>query len=139
MSTEVVYWDASAVLSALMEDGSSRTAHACAGSSGVHLVSSLTLAEVHAVISRLRRENLLPDLLARAALESLETGPWRRLRLVPEEDDIRQLAARHALRGADLWHLAAVKTLAGELPEVRLLTFDHRLAAAVAAEGLSSP
>jgi hypothetical protein len=43
---------------------------------------------------------------------------------------------RHTLRGADLWHLAQVRTLLGELPGLKMLTFDRRLRVAAASEGL---
>ena len=48
----------------------------------------------------------------------------------------REFAKRHPLRGADLWHLAAVARLASELPEVRLFTEDGLLKEAARAEGL---
>jgi len=136
-SPPVIYWDASAVLSALFQDERSSDAHAYAGRESVHLMSTLGFAEILAVVSRLRRERQLADLLLDAALESLDAGPWRILRLAPLEAEIRGLTHRSALRGADLWHLAAVRTLAHDLPEVRMLTFDRRLHAAACAEGVS--
>lgn len=135
----VVYWDASAVLPVLFADRMTPKAREWAGEDGVHLLSTLALAETVAVIYRLRRERLIGDVLAGAALESLESGPWRSLRLAPHVSDIRGLAGRRSLRGADLWHLAATRTLARELPEVRILTFDRRLQAAADQEGLALP
>jgi hypothetical protein len=46
------------------------------------------------------------------------------------------LSSRYPLRGADLWHLAAAKSLQEELPELRLLTFDQRLMEAAQGEGI---
>ncbi|MGH2424940.1 MAG: hypothetical protein ACRDF1_01465 [bacterium] len=40
-----------------------------------------------------------------------------------------------SLRGADLWHLCTAKSLQSELPELRILTFDARLATAARGEG----
>jgi predicted nucleic acid-binding protein len=47
------------------------------------------------------------------------------------------LASNWSLRGADLWHLAAAKTLQCELPELLLLTFDQRLYHAAAGENIA--
>jgi prevent-host-death family protein len=51
-------------------------------------------------------------------------------------DAIDSLAVRHSLRGADLWHLAQAHTLLGDLPGLRMLTFDRRLRSATESEGL---
>lgn len=136
MALPVVYWDASAVLSALFEDAHSAEALARSREPGVQLLSSLSWAEVHAVVARLRRERVLADLLIDAALDHLARGPWRRARVTPEWGVVGELAGRHALRGADLWHLAAAVTLRDALPEIRVLSFDERLGAAAREEGL---
>jgi hypothetical protein len=44
------------------------------------------------------------------------------------------LAALWPLRGADLWHLATADTLRRELPDLKVITFDSRLA--VASQGI---
>lgn len=132
----VIYWDASAVLSALFKDKHSDEAINWSRREGIHLLSSLACAEVYAVISRIRREGLLPGVLINAACESLGEGPWRRLNLIPDWDKIKSLSQKWPLRGANLWHLAAAKTLQKRLPELRLLTFDNRLSVAAMGEGL---
>jgi len=132
----VVYWDASAVLSALFRDEYSEEALNWAQREGVHLISSLSYAEVCAVVSRIRREGLVAEVLINAAYQSLEEGPWRYLYLMPDRDKFKSLSQKWPLRGADLWHLAAAKTLQKRVPEVYLLTFDSRLAAAALGEGL---
>jgi predicted nucleic acid-binding protein len=132
----VVYWDASAVLSALFKDKHSEEAINWSHREGVHLISSLSCAEVYAVISRIRREGLLADVLINAAYESLEEGPWRRLYLMPDWDGFKALSQKWPLRGADLWHLTTAKTLQKRIPESYLLTFDNRLMAAAMGEGL---
>ena len=132
----VVYWDASALLSALFKDRHSEEAINWSRREGVHLISSLSCAEVYAVISRIRREGLLADVLINAAYESLEEGPWRRLYLMPDWDDFKSLSQKWPLRGAGLWHLVTAKTLQKRIPESYLLTFDNRLMVAAVGEGL---
>ncbi len=89
------------------------------------------------MLDRIRRERLLTDLLIDAALEALETGPWRNLKMSPGAAETKELAQKWPLRGADLWHLAAAKTLQQHLPELSLLTFDQRLYAAASGENLA--
>jgi predicted nucleic acid-binding protein len=136
-ASPVIYWDASAILSVFIRDAHSARATAAARRRATHLVSTLANAEVSAVISRLEREGQLPAVLADASREQLRDGPWRRLLLQPDWASIDDLASRWPLRGADLWHLATAVTLSRELPEVRVLTFDGRLAAASAGVGLA--
>ena len=88
------------------------------------------------MLHRLSVEGHFTKVLLDSALESLAAGPWRLVQRGPDRDAIDSLAARHALRGADLWHLAQVRTLIGELPGLRLLTFDRRLRDAATSEGL---
>ncbi|MBV8724132.1 MAG: type II toxin-antitoxin system VapC family toxin [Candidatus Eremiobacteraeota bacterium] len=130
----VIYWDTSAVLSVLFEDEHSAVALRRIRRTDVHLLSTLAWAETHAVLARLKRErrsSLFP-----AAQDVLTTGPWRRLNTVPDFDLVESLSLAWPLRGADLWHLAAAKTLQSELPELTLLSFDRRLADAAKGEGL---
>lgn len=133
----VIYWDSSAVLSTLLQDNYSELALRCARSDAVHLLSSLALAEVYAVLGRIKRERLLAEILVEASLEALESGPWRRLTIGPDAGEVRKLALKWPLRGADLWHLAAAKTLQRELPELLVLTFNQRLYQASAGENIA--
>lgn len=133
----VVYWDSSAILSALFRDRHSEEAVARARRPGVHLLSTLAWAEVHAVIARMGRERVLADALLSAARQLLDEGSWRRVNASPDWLLVRDLATRRALRGSDLWHLAAAKTLQVELPELTLLSFDARLASAARETGLA--
>jgi len=48
------------------------------------------------------------------------------------------VSIKYSLRGADLWHIAAAKTLQRELPEVKVLTFDKRIAVAAKKEHCST-
>ncbi len=126
----VIYWDSSALLSYLFKDSYSEIATAKARQKGVHLVTTLTIAEVYTVISRIKREQLLPELMIDSLFDMLEYGPWSRLNIVPDTMSMRELARRWPLRGAGLWHLAAAKTLQKEFPELTILTFDRELARA---------
>ena len=138
-SVQIVYWDSSAVLSALFTDSNSQAAQKWSGAEGVHFVSTLTFAEVSAVINRMYRERLITKTLTRAAFEVLDNGPWRRVSTWPEWKIIRSLSAKFPLRGADLWHLATAKSMHGEFPELCLLSFDKRLIKAAESEGLCNP
>jgi len=132
----VLYWDSSAVLSALFQDQHSEEAVRWSRLTGVHLLSTLAWAEVYAVIARADREHALAEILLKAARETVQRGPWRRVNVSPEWRLMRDLSSRWPLRGADLWHLAVAKTLQAELPELTLLSFDARLRAAAQGEGL---
>ncbi len=132
----VVYWDSSAVLSALLTDDHSGEAKSRSDKVGLHFLSTLAYAEVSAVIARLQRERLLTDTLAKSAFEVLDNGPWRLVYAWPERNIIRSLSSKWPLRGADLWHLATAKTLHLEFPELLLLSFDNRLNQAARGEAL---
>jgi predicted nucleic acid-binding protein len=130
-----LYWDSSAILSVLFSDEHSERARVQALRDGVHLLSSLAWAEVMAVICRLERERAVAPALAETAREALAGGPWRRITSSPDWQALREFAARWPLRGADLWHLALADYLRTELPELVLLTYDRRLAAAARETG----
>ena len=134
-SPGVVYWDASAIVSALFHDRFSDEASAAAHAPGTHLVSSLGWAEVHAVIARIEREQALSSVLIAAAREAIERGPWVSVSVDPDRLQMAAVARAWPLRGAGLWHLAAAKALQADLPELRVLSFDARLAEAARGEG----
>jgi hypothetical protein len=125
-------------MSALFRDRNSDQATAAAHEPGSHLISSLGWAESHAVIARIERERALASVLVAAAREALESGPWARVNVDPDWQQIGSLERSWPLRGADLWHLAAAKALQSELPELRLLSFDTRLSAAAHGRGPGS-
>ena len=123
----------------LFTDTHSKTAKKWSTAEGVHFISTLTFAEVTAVISRMQRERIVTDTLSQAAFEVLDNGPWRRISSLPDWKMIRSLSAKWPLRGADLWHLAAAKSLLREFPELFLLSFDNRLKSAAEGEALGGP
>lgn len=134
--SSVIYWDASAILSALFTDSHSSWAQDWSLRPSQHLVTSLGWAEVHAVAGRLVRQELLTRDAVDTARTRLRDGPWRAVHVAPSWDALEGLAGKWSLRGADLWHLAAATGLAAELPELVLLTFDRRLLDAANGEGI---
>ena len=132
----VIYWDTSAIISVLFKDTHSQEAWSCSRQEGIHLLSSLAIAETYAVINRIDRERILPEILINAALEAFEQGPWHSINMNPDNKQIKILGRKWPLRGADLWHLAMTCTLRESLPEIRILTFDQRLLIAARGEEL---
>ncbi len=83
-----VYWDSSSILSVLFKDTHSKEALTWFRKNGIHLISTLGYTEVCAVISRIKREKLLADILIDVAFKALKTGPWRYLNIWPEWDKL---------------------------------------------------
>jgi predicted nucleic acid-binding protein len=133
----LTYWDASAAIEALIPAQRSRIAAAEAKSDGINLLSSLAWAEVQSVIARLERQRSITPTLANAARNELQTRRWHWTHVVPVRIVVVELASRWQLRGADLWHLAAAKTLRADRPELTLFTLDRRLGVAARGEGLA--
>ena len=136
-SAQVIYWDASAILSALVEDDHTIVAQDWLKKRGPHVVSSLSYAEVLAVFERLRRSGVVFAKRVDRCLEGLERGPWQRLELQPDWEDIRSLSSKWSLRGADLWHLSTAVGLRRETGQLILLSFDKRLGLAAKEAGLA--
>lgn len=132
----VWYWDASAILSALVEDSHTGDARRRLASASPHLVSSLAHAEVMAVLARMEREGRAGADEISLARRAFASGPWGRLGGGPQAETTAVLSRRYPLRGADLWHLAMAVSLRSDLPELRMQTYDARLAAGAQQEGL---
>ena len=132
-----IYWDASAVLSALVKDSHSETALKSARKEGLHLLSTLAYAEVLSVLDRMERERILTGVLVQSALQGLEEGPWRFLNACPSLEQMNALRGKYPLRGADFWHLALAITLKRDIPELVVLTFDQKLREGAEKEGLA--
>lgn len=79
----------------------------------------------------------MADTLIETASDTLETGPWRNLKMGPSNAILKKIASKWPLRGADLWHLAAAKTLKPELPELLILTFEQKLYSAASGEAIA--
>lgn len=136
---QAFYWDSSALLSVLVEDAHTRTAREISKRPGLHLVSSLAYAEASAVLHRLVRQDILTNREAARLLDGLEHGPWRHSPASPARHVLRSLNGRHPLRGADLWHLALLLTLARDHHPFALVSYDRRLIDAALAEGTALP
>jgi predicted nucleic acid-binding protein len=135
---EAMYWDASAVLSLLFPDTYSSAARTCAARDAEHIVSSLTLAEIYAALERARRSHFYSEAIIVESKRRLEHGRWRYVLVSPRRAILQELASKCALKGAGLWHLALVKMLNAERPELRLLSFDASLVEAARGEGFSA-
>ncbi len=131
-----LYWDSSAIVLALTPGPDHEVAQRLAMRPGTHVMSSLALAEVLAAIHRLRRDG--DTSTAAVALDEVQRPPWKRIQESPDSGVLQEMAAKWALRGADLWHLALARTLQHEQPALRLLSFDRRLAEAATGEGLAA-
>lgn len=132
----VLYWDASAILSVLAQDSNTEDARRRLTAGTQHLVSSLGHAEVVAVLARMEREGRARTDEITLARKAFGSGPWRRLAGIPQTETIEALSRHYSLRGADLWHLAMAVSLRPDLPELRLVTYDARLAEGARGEGL---
>lgn len=133
---EVIYWDASAILSVIFKDEHSDIARKLAEREAVHFISTLAYSEVCAVISRLKREKILVEILIEAGFDVLDRGPWRQITINPSWQLTKNLSEKWPLKGNDLWHLTAAKNLQEEFPELVLLTFDLKLKQAARGESL---
>jgi predicted nucleic acid-binding protein len=133
-----VYWDPTCVLSALFKDSNSEKALSMSKKDGVHFFSTLCYTQVCSVLTRIKKENKLKEVLIDVAFDTLKTGPWRRLNIWPEWSILITLSEKWPLKGSSLWHLASAKTLQKQLPELTLFTFDEELKNAAEAEGLLS-
>jgi len=133
-----VYWDPTCVLAALFKDSNSEKALSMSREEGAHFFSSLCYAEVCSVLTRIREEKKLKEVLIDVAFDTLKAGPWRRLNIWPEWSTLIALSEKWPLTGSNLWHLASAKTLQKQLPELTLFTFDEELKNAAEAEGLLS-
>lgn len=133
-----VYWDPSCILSALFKDSNSEKSLNMSKKEGVHFFSTLCYAEVCSVLTRIRNEKRLKEVLIDVAFDTLKTGPWRRLNIWPEWTTLIALSEKWTLKGSNLWHLASAKTLQKQLPELTLFTFDEELKKAAQEEDLLS-
>ena len=134
-----IYWDTSAILSALLKDSHSEVALKWIRKEGLHLLSTLAYAEVISVLDRMEKERILTGVLAQSALQALLEGPWRFLNLSPAREYMDFLRGKYLLRGADFWHLALAMTLKEDIPELMVLTFDKKLREGTEKEGFAYP
>ena len=133
------FWDASAIVSLLMTEATTRAVQTLAVKDGGMLVWWATEVDCASAIARLERDGALDEGAVREAfqrLTQLATG-WHE---VDPSDSIRETAVRflrvHPLRAADALQLAAAFIAAERRPSsLEVVTLDDRLAAAARKEG----
>ena len=99
----------------------------------------ISYAEARAAFARLQREGSVTRTTLRSMVRDLDRD-WGTYNVVEVAEPVVRhagaLAERHALRGYDAVHLAAALTLRRVSREIEFATFDERLEAAAAREGL---
>lgn len=134
-SRKIIYWDASALLSAFINDEHSFNARRHLRDNDIHVVSSLAGVEFHAVLSRIARHSAGTADEVQKARAIFQARPWFWSEMQPDLKSIWRLSEKHPLKGADLWHLAACLSLRTRMPDLLLLTYDKALRAAAEREG----
>lgn len=131
-----VFLDASAALRDLLSEGGYEEVRSARRRART-AASSLLLPECMSGIRRMDAEGRIPRGRS-AALISYLVADWNRIDRIDVSVDIAEQAAelvtRHRLRGADACVLASALSIG---PNVALATFDARMRAAAASEGLS--
>lgn len=136
----MIYWDTSALVPLLVQEGATPDAIALLAGDQDVLAWWGTPSEIASAIARREREGALSAHVAdgmRLRLETL-TAAW--IEVAPGEEvrgHARRLLLRHPLRAADALQLgAALTAVRGEpTPDVPFACFDRRLATAARAEG----
>lgn len=134
----VVYFDSSALVKLVVEEVGSELAAELWDGCDAAVSSRLAYPEVRAALAAAGRNHDL-DPAGQAAAENAWEEYWSATRPVEltraVEQSAGQLAARHALRGADAIHLASA--LAVSQPGLILAAWDRRLRDGAEAAGLA--
>ncbi|MGH7544806.1 MAG: type II toxin-antitoxin system VapC family toxin, partial [Gemmatimonadota bacterium] len=109
MSAPVVYWDGSAVASALVRRPESERVLAVLREPAVHLVSTLAWVEALAEAARLVRDGALSRELRNAVGDALERGPWRLTYACPRRSVLEDAVAG-PYDAATRWHFGTALT-----------------------------
>lgn len=127
----MIYYDSSALVKKYVLENGSENVLRVLEQGGLAATSKLSYAEIHASLARKRRERALSEKDYHGAAGDFESD-WREFLVVEFQDEllpiIRQLSARHALKGADLVHLGSalwLKKAAGE--KITFLASDAQL------------
>ena len=135
------FWDASAVVPAVVAEPATRPVQALAAKDPAMLVWWGTEVECASAIARLERDGALEEPAATQAFDRLRqlAAGWHE---VDPSDQIREAAVRflrvHPLRAADALQLAAAFIAAERQPSsLDLVTLDDRLAVAARKEGFA--
>jgi predicted nucleic acid-binding protein len=134
----IVYADTSALVKRLLAEDGADVAGEVWRTAGRTVASDLIYPEARAALGAARRAGRLDDAGLRRAVCRLERM-HDDIELVQTDRRIVDLAGglaeRHALRGCDAVHLAAALSI--DAPRVVVTTWDQRLAAASAENGLA--
>jgi predicted nucleic acid-binding protein len=135
-----VYLESSAVLAWLLGEPQSRDIQTLIDSAPVVFSSPLTSAEVRRALARAAHDGHLStadDRRLRALLQDAETG-WASVEI---DDDTWRRAGdpfpAEPLRTLDALHVAAALRIAAAAPDLRVMTFDRRVAAAARGLGVA--
>jgi len=133
------YFDTSALLKLLVSEPGAAEAIACWTGSEDQYASRIGYVELRAAAARLLREGRVRPEDGRQLRTDLEVL-WRGLIAVLVDAAVIRhaggLAELHGLRALDAIHLAAAVRVAAPGDPLRFVSFDVRLRAAAAAEGL---
>lgn len=133
------FWDSSGFVKLLVEEPGRDIAVEMWNGADRNIASRLAVAEVSAAIATATRFGRLDGTSEREVRQrwAHHVGVIEFVELLARVGaDAADLAAEHDLSGADAVHLASALTL--REMDLALVTWDRRLAAAAAAEGLSA-
>lgn len=137
------FWDSSAVVPLLVEQGASSRVAAWMTADDALVLWTLTPVEVISAVRRLAREAVLDPRgaeHAEARLDELVTASHMVFDVEAVKAVARRVLRRHPLRAFDALQLGAALHWAEHHPEGRTVhTLDQRLAAAARSEGFVVP
>lgn len=134
----ILYLDSSSLVKLYVEEAGSSELSRWADEAGILATSRVAFAEVMAALARRRREGSLDAAAFESAAARL-AADWAELAVLEvNELAAGQLAVRHALRGFDAIHLAALLDIRAAAADARLAfsSFDAAQLAAARAEGV---
>lgn len=134
----VFYWDTSAIVSLFVQDDHSKKIGGFFGFKGINLLSSLTIAETFAVLTRANNPELA-KIKAELISDISHGREWGLTHIIPANQSLLELSDLYRLRGADLWHLAVAVALKQDFQQITILTFDKELAEAANGEKIMTP
>ncbi len=134
----MIYFDSSALVKKYVRESGSEKVFDLAAEADMLVTSKLTYPEIHSGIGRKRREKGIAEKDSKAALDMFESD-WAAFLVIEFQDEllpvIKQLSSRHALKGADLVHLASVLWFRKAAREkITLVASDLQLLRAAKAE-----
>ncbi len=136
----MIYFDSSALVKKYVQEAGSEEVLALAAGEELLLSSKLAYPEILSGLGRKRREQGITEKDFKTAIELFEAD-WAAFLVIEFQDDlltfIKQMCLRHALKGADLVHLASAvwfRKMARE--KVTFVASDAQLLRAAKAEKL---